>query len=89
MLSACGRLRLYSPARASACVSRHLDAAPADATEPADLPFVRQPRRLLAAWDEAQVKGLGAVQLDGRMIDRPIAERARRLIDQAEAIAAA
>lgn len=46
-------------------------------------------RRLLAAWDEAQAKGLGAVQLDGRMIDRPIAERARRLIEQAEAIASA
>ncbi|MCH8994370.1 MAG: CoA ester lyase [Chloroflexi bacterium] len=46
-------------------------------------------RRLIAAWDEAQAKGLGAVQLDGRMIDRPIAERARRLIEQAEAIATA
>ena len=37
-------------------------------------------RRLLAAWEEAQEQGLGAVQLDGRMIDRPIAERARRVI---------
>lgn len=46
-------------------------------------------RRLIAAWDEAQAKGLGAVQLDGRMIDRPIAERARRLIEQAETIATA
>lgn len=46
-------------------------------------------RRLLAAWDEALAKGEGAVQLDGRMIDRPIAERARRLIEQAEAIATA
>ncbi len=44
-------------------------------------------RRLLAVWDEALAKGEGAVQLDGRMIDRPIAERARRLIEQAEAIA--
>ena len=43
-------------------------------------------RTLLAAWDEAQSKGLGAVQLDGRMVDRPIAERARRVIEQAEAI---
>ncbi|MCH8026384.1 MAG: CoA ester lyase [Chloroflexi bacterium] len=43
--------------------------------------------KLLAAWDEAVAKGDGAVQLDGRMIDRPIAERARRVVEQAEAIA--
>lgn len=42
-------------------------------------------RKLLAAWEEAQAKGLGAVALDGRMVDRPIAERARRVIEQAEA----
>ncbi len=44
-------------------------------------------RKLLAAWDEAVAAGLGAIQLDGRMIDRPIAERARRVVEQAEAIA--
>ncbi len=44
-------------------------------------------RNVLDAWDEAQSQGLGAVQLDGRMVDRPVAERARRLIEQAEAIA--
>jgi citrate lyase subunit beta/citryl-CoA lyase len=44
-------------------------------------------RMVLAAWDEAQAKGLGAVQLDGRMVDRPIAERARHVIELAEAIA--
>jgi len=44
-------------------------------------------RRLLAAWDEAVAGGDGAVQFEARMIDRPIAERARRLIEQAEAIA--
>lgn len=44
-------------------------------------------RKVLAAWDEAQAKGRGAVQLDGRMIDRPVAERARLLVEQAEAIA--
>jgi citrate lyase subunit beta/citryl-CoA lyase len=42
-------------------------------------------RRVLEAWDQAQASGLGAVQLDGRMIDRPIAERARRTIQQAQA----
>ena len=44
-------------------------------------------RKVLGAWDEAQAQGLGAVQLDGRMVDRPVAERARRLMEQAEAIA--
>ena len=34
-----------------------------------------QARRVLEAWDGAQAKGLGAVQLDGRMIDRPVVER--------------
>ena len=47
---------------------------------------VAQARKLLAAWEEAQAQGLGAVQLDGRMVDRPIAERARRVIEQAAAI---
>ncbi|MDZ4278212.1 MAG: HpcH/HpaI aldolase/citrate lyase family protein, partial [Dehalococcoidia bacterium] len=49
---------------------------------------VESARRVLAAWDEAQAKGLGAVQFEGRMVDRPIAERARWLIQQAEAIGA-
>lgn len=44
-------------------------------------------RNVVDAWDEAQAQGLGAMQLDGRMVDRPVAERARRLIEQAEAIA--
>ena len=44
-------------------------------------------RTVLAAWDQAQAQGIGAVQLDGRMVDRPVAERARRLMQQAEAIA--
>jgi citrate lyase subunit beta/citryl-CoA lyase len=48
---------------------------------------VAQARRVLEAWDGAQAKGLGTVQLDGRMIDRPIVERARALLSQAEAIA--
>jgi len=43
-------------------------------------------RKVLDAWDGAQARGAGAVQLDGRMVDRPIAERARRVIEQAEAI---
>jgi len=50
---------------------------------------IAQARSVLETWDGAQAKGLGAVQLDGRMIDRPIVERARSVIEQAEAIAKA
>jgi citrate lyase subunit beta/citryl-CoA lyase len=50
---------------------------------------VAQARGALEAWDSAQARGLGAVQLDGRMIDRPIVERARAVLEQAAAIAAA
>ncbi len=35
-------------------------------------------RKVVAADEDAQRRGLGAVQLEGRMIDRPIVERARR-----------
>jgi citrate lyase subunit beta/citryl-CoA lyase len=35
-------------------------------------------RRVVAAAEEARARGEGAVLLDGRMIDRPIEERARR-----------
>ncbi|MGB2695500.1 MAG: CoA ester lyase [Dehalococcoidia bacterium] len=44
-------------------------------------------KKLLAEWEKAQAQGLGAVQVDGRMVDRPIAERARSVVQQAEAIA--
>jgi citrate lyase subunit beta/citryl-CoA lyase len=36
--------------------------------------------RILAAWDEAQARGLSVVSLDGRMIDLPVAERARKAL---------
>jgi citrate lyase subunit beta/citryl-CoA lyase len=47
---------------------------------------IQEARSVLEAWDEGQRDGKGAVQLDGRMVDRPIVERARRVIEQAEAI---
>jgi citrate lyase subunit beta/citryl-CoA lyase len=37
--------------------------------------------RVVAADEAARAAGLGAVLLDGRMIDRPIVERARRWLD--------
>jgi citrate lyase subunit beta/citryl-CoA lyase len=33
---------------------------------------------ILAAWNEAQAQGLSVASLGGRMIDLPVAERARR-----------
>ena len=46
---------------------------------------VAEAREVLAAWDAAQEKGLGAVELHGRMVDRPIVERARRIVERAHA----
>lgn len=40
--------------------------------------------RVVAADEAARTAGLGAVLLDGRMIDRPIVERARRWLEFAE-----
>jgi citrate lyase subunit beta / citryl-CoA lyase len=45
-----------------------------------------QARSVLEAWERAQEQGRGALQLDGRMVDRPIAVRARQVIEQADAI---
>lgn len=40
-------------------------------------------RRILLAYDEAVSTGRGATSLEGRMIDQPVAERARRLLRRA------
>jgi citrate lyase subunit beta/citryl-CoA lyase len=37
-------------------------------------------RRIVGALDAALAQGLGVVSLDGRMVDAPVAERARRLV---------
>ena len=37
-------------------------------------------RRVVAAAEDAEARGLGAVRLDGRMIDLPVVVRARRLL---------
>ena len=52
---------------------------------PADLEFAR---RMIDVWEEAEAKGRGAVSLDGRMIDVPVAKRAKNLLALAEDIAA-
>ncbi|MGW8264807.1 MAG: HpcH/HpaI aldolase/citrate lyase family protein, partial [Longimicrobiales bacterium] len=40
-------------------------------------------QRIVAAFEEAQAKGLGVVSLGTKMIDRPVVLRARRLVDRA------
>ena len=44
-------------------------------------------RRVVEAADEAERAGLGAVALDGKMIDRPVLERAERLLRYGERLA--
>jgi len=45
---------------------------------------VDRARRMVAAYDAAKAKGLGAVAFEGKMIDVPVVERAQALIRQAE-----
>jgi citrate lyase subunit beta/citryl-CoA lyase len=45
-------------------------------------------RKVVAAFDEAVERGHASVQVDGRMVDIPVAKRARDLLAYAEAIAA-
>ena len=45
-------------------------------------------RRVVAAYDKALAEGVGAVTVDGKMIDVPIVERAKLLLQREEAIAA-
>ncbi|MCS6890337.1 MAG: CoA ester lyase [Rhodovarius sp.] len=44
-------------------------------------------RRIAAAFAEAEAQGRASIEVDGRFVDYPIAERARRLVALAEAIA--
>jgi citrate lyase subunit beta/citryl-CoA lyase len=38
-------------------------------------------RRVVAAFDAAEATGAGATLVDGRMVDRPVVERARQLLE--------
>jgi citrate lyase subunit beta / citryl-CoA lyase len=42
--------------------------------------------RIVAAFEDAQERGLGVVSLGSKMIDAPVVERARQLVDQAAPI---
>lgn len=75
--------------------ARALGFAAASCIHPAHVPIINEEygatekeldraRRLVAAFDMALSQGSGAVAFEGRMIDRPIVERAHRLLAQAE-----
>lgn len=49
---------------------------------------VEYARRVVQAHEEAVERGEGAVQIDGRMVDRPVAVRAQRIIELVTAIEA-
>lgn len=38
-------------------------------------------RRIVTAWNNATDRGLGAVSVDGQLVDRPVARAAQRLLD--------
>ena len=44
---------------------------------------VDEAQRIVDAFDAAEKAGRGAISLDGKMIDLPVAERARRLLARA------
>jgi len=48
---------------------------------------VEEARRVMEAFDEAEAQGFASTSVDGKMIDTPIASRARRLLMVAESIA--
>jgi citrate lyase subunit beta / citryl-CoA lyase len=48
---------------------------------------VEHARRVVAAYDKALAEGVGAVTVDGKMIDVPVVERAQALVDREGAIA--
>ena len=41
---------------------------------------VAKARRIVTAYDEALASGLGAIAVDGRMVDAPVAARARKIL---------
>ncbi|HUZ02176.1 MAG TPA: CoA ester lyase [Thermomicrobiaceae bacterium] len=49
---------------------------------------VEHARRVIAALEEAEAEGRASIGVDGKMVDIPVAERARYLLARAEAIGA-
>jgi len=49
---------------------------------------ILEAQRVVSAWQTAVAEGRSVVALDGRMVDKPVAERARRLLDRSRSDAA-
>ena len=47
---------------------------------------IEHAERVIQAFDDAEARGVGAIQLDGKFIDAPIVERSRRIVKLAAAI---
>jgi citrate lyase subunit beta/citryl-CoA lyase len=47
---------------------------------------IRKSTRIIEAIKEAEEKGSGVISLDGKMVDKPIVERARRVLELANAL---
>jgi citrate lyase subunit beta/citryl-CoA lyase len=47
---------------------------------------IERARKIVAAYDEAQEKGLGVVSLGSKMIDPPVVQRALKLMARAKAM---
>ena len=47
---------------------------------------VERAEQMVAAYDDAYARGLGAVQFEGAMIDVPVVERARSVVNRARAL---
>ncbi len=56
---------------------------PCNAAFTPDAASVAQAKRIVAAFDEAEAKGLASIQLEGQFIDYPIVQRARRVLETA------
>jgi citrate lyase subunit beta/citryl-CoA lyase len=49
---------------------------------------VAEAERVVAAYDKAIVDGIGAIEIDGKMIDVPVVERAKHVLTGHRAVLA-
>jgi citrate lyase subunit beta/citryl-CoA lyase len=47
---------------------------------------IEEAKAIASAFDEALAKGLAAIQVNGKLVDYPVAERAKRTVQQAKAL---
>jgi citrate lyase subunit beta/citryl-CoA lyase len=83
--------------RATVRRSRRLGFTGASVIHPSQVPIlnaefrpsaeeVQQARRILVAFEEASKAGRGAIEVDGKMVDIPVVDRARGVIERHDAI---